>query len=120
MPEMSERDRRRGKLPRKKRALPGKEQQKTEITTPKASKRVVRISEVISVGELATVDGRQGRRDHQEADGHPGMMATINQLLDVDTATLIASEFDYNVENVAFDAESMLEVGHEVETDAEA
>jgi len=30
-------------------------------------------------------------------------------LLDVDTATLIASEFDYNVENVAFDAESMLE-----------
>src|SRR6185436_13389378 len=42
-----------------------------------------------------------------------GMMATINQLLDIDTATLIASDFEYNVENVAFDAESALEEGHE-------
>src|SRR5262249_15073539 len=46
-----------------------------------------------------------------------GMMATINQVLDVDTATLIAGEFEYNVENVAFDAESMLEVDHEAQTD---
>ena len=40
-----------------------------------------------------------------------GMMATINQVLDADTATLIASEFDHQVENVAFDADSALEVG---------
>ncbi len=38
-----------------------------------------------------------------------GMMATINQVLDADTATLIASEFDLQVENVAFDADSALE-----------
>ena len=37
-----------------------------------------------------------------------GMMATINQVLDADTATLIASEFDHQVENVAFDADSAL------------
>jgi translation initiation factor IF-2 len=42
-------------------------------------------------------------------------MATINQVLDADTATLIASEFDHQVENVAFDAESVLEVEHQVE-----
>jgi translation initiation factor IF-2 len=49
-----------------------------------------------------------------------GMMATINQVLDADTATLIASEFDHQVENVAFDAESALEVEHEVEEEQSA
>jgi translation initiation factor IF-2 len=49
-----------------------------------------------------------------------GMMATINQVLDADTATLIASEFDHQVENVAFDADSALEVEHQVEEEATA
>ena len=38
MPDSLDRDRRPGKLRRKKRAMPGKEQHRTEITTPKASK----------------------------------------------------------------------------------
>src|SRR5262249_9467516 len=42
-----------GKRPQKRRALPGKEQKKTEITVPRASKRVIRISEVITVADLA-------------------------------------------------------------------
>ena len=43
--ELMERDQARaGKRPQKRRALPGKEQRKTEITTPRASKRVIRIS----------------------------------------------------------------------------
>jgi translation initiation factor IF-2 len=37
------------------------------------------------------------------------MMATINQMLDHDTAVLVAGEFDYQVENVAFDVEQTLE-----------
>jgi translation initiation factor IF-2 len=114
--EISDQDRRRAKLPRKKRALPGKEQKKTEITTPRASKRVVRISEVITVGELAKAMGvKAGEIIKKLMDS--GMMATINQVLDFDTASLIASDFEYNVENVAFDAESMLEVEHEGQTD---
>ena len=116
MAEMSEQERRRGKIPRKKKALPGKEQKKTEITTPRASKRVVRISEVITVGELAKAMGvKAGEVIKKLMDA--GMMATINQILDFDTATLMASEFEYNVENVAFDAESVLEVEHEQPTD---
>ena len=103
--EMTEQERRRAKLPRKKRALPGKELKKTEITTPRASKRVVRISEVITVGELAKAMGvKAGEMIKKLMDS--GMMATINQVLDFDTASLIASEFEYNIENVAFDAES--------------
>lgn len=114
--ELSDQDRRRSKLPRKKRALPGKEQKKTEITTPRASKRVVRISEVITVGELAKAMGvKAGEIIKKLMDS--GMMATINQVLDFDTASLIASDFEYNVENVAFDAESVLEEGHETQAD---
>jgi translation initiation factor IF-2 len=110
--ELPGRDFRYGKLPRKKRALPGKEQKKTEITTPKASKRVVRISEIITVGELAKAMGiKAGEVIKKLMDA--GMMATINQALDADTAALIASEFEYNVENVAFDVESALEVDRE-------
>jgi len=114
--EMSEQERRRAKIPRKKRALPGKEQKKTEITVPRASKRVVRISEVVTVGELAKAMGvKAGEIIKKLMDS--GMMATINQVLDVDTASLIAADFEYNVENVAFDAESMLEEDHDAPTE---
>jgi translation initiation factor IF-2 len=116
--ETPEQDRRYGRPPRKKRALPGKEQKKTEITTPRASKRVVRISEVITVGDLARAMGvKAGEVIKKLMDS--GMMATINQVLDFDTASLIAGEFEYNVENVAFDAESVLEVEHEGAADDE-
>jgi translation initiation factor IF-2 len=110
--EIGDREKRLGRLPRKKKAAPGKEQKKTEITMPKASKRVVRISEVISVGDLAKAMGVKAGEVVKKL-MESGMMAGINQVLDADTATLIASEFGYNVENVTFDVESAIEVGHE-------
>ena len=115
--ELRERELRSGRFPKKKRALPGKEQKKTEITVPKASKRIVKISEVISVGDLARVMGVKAGEVIKKLMGL-GMMATINQILDADTATLIASEFDHQIENVAFDVEGALEVEHQIE-DAE-
>ena len=112
--DLRQRDFRSGRVPRKKRALPGKEQKKTEITTPKASKRIIKISEVISVGDLAKNMGVKVGEVIKKLMGS-GMMATINQVLDADTASLIASEFDHQVENVAFDVETALEVEHQVE-----
>jgi translation initiation factor IF-2 len=107
------------RLPKKKRALPGKEQKKTEITVPKAAKRVIRISDVISVGDLAKGMGvKSGEVLRKLMD--MGMMATITQLLDLDTATLVANDFEYTIENVAYDAESAVEVGHDETTDDEA
>jgi translation initiation factor IF-2 len=101
-----------GKRPQKRKALPGKEIRKTEITTPRASKRVVRISEMITVGDLARAMGvKAGEVLKKLID--MGMMATINQMLDHDTAVLLAGEFDYQVENVAFDAEQALEAEQE-------
>jgi translation initiation factor IF-2 len=100
------------RVPKKRRAMPGKEQRKPEITTPKASKRVVRIAEGVNVAELARQMGaKAGELIRKLMD--LGVMSTLNQVLDVDTATLVASEFGYSVENVGFDVESAIEEGEE-------
>jgi translation initiation factor IF-2 len=106
----SEREMRGARFPKKRRALPGKEQKKTEITTPKASKRVVRISEGVTVADLARNMGIKAGEVIKKL-MMLGVMSTVNQVLDVDTATLVANEFGYNVENVAFDVEAAIEAG---------
>jgi translation initiation factor IF-2 len=105
---LAEREIRGLRVPKKRRALPGKEQRKTEITTPRASKRVVRITEGVTVGDLGRSMGvKAGDLIRKLMD--LGQMATLNQVLDVDTASLLASEFGYTVENVAFDVEQAIE-----------
>ncbi|MFQ5917960.1 MAG: translation initiation factor IF-2 N-terminal domain-containing protein, partial [Candidatus Binatia bacterium] len=79
--DIREREFRSGRVPRKKRALPGKEQKKTEITVPRASKRVVKVSEAINVGDLARNMGVKTGEVIKKLMGL-GMMATINQVLD--------------------------------------
>jgi translation initiation factor IF-2 len=117
MAETQERDLRLSRGTKKKRLLPGKEQKQTEITVPKASKRVVRISEVVTVGDLAHTLGIKASEVIKKLMSL-GVMATINQVLDADTATLVAADFDYTVENVAFDVESVLD-GHEAQESEE-
>lgn len=97
-----------GRKPQKKRAAPGKEQRRTEITTPSARKRQVRITEGITVGDLAKAMGLKASEVIKKL-MEMGVMATIHHFLDADHATLVASEFDYTVENVAFDAEKEIE-----------
>jgi translation initiation factor IF-2 len=63
---------------------------------------------MITVGDLAKAMGvKAGEVLKKLID--MGMMATINQMLDHDTAVLLAGEFEYQVENVAFDVEQALE-----------
>src|SRR6185437_10928072 len=109
----AEREMRGLRVPKKRRAMPGKEQRKTEITTPKASKRVVRITEGVTVADLARNMGVKAAEIIRKL-MDLGVMSTLNQVLDVDTATLVASEFGYSVENVAFDEESAIEEHEEV------
>ena len=114
----AEREMRGLRVPKKRRALPGKEQRKTEITTPKASKRVVRITEGVTVSELARNMGvKAGEIIKKLMD--LSVMSTLNQVLDVDTAALVANEFGYSVENVAFDVESAIEENETEETTGE-
>ncbi|WP_298269633.1 translation initiation factor IF-2 [Geobacter sp.] len=81
---------------------------KTEITVPKAIKRIIKISESITVGELAKRMGVKAT-DLIRVLMKMGMMVTINHPLDVDTATLVAGDFGYEIENVAIDVDEMLE-----------
>ncbi|MDU0458687.1 MAG: translation initiation factor IF-2 N-terminal domain-containing protein, partial [Geobacteraceae bacterium] len=81
---------------------------KTEITVPKAIKRIIKISESITVGELAKRLGIKAN-DLIKSLMKMGMMVTINHPLDFDTAVILASEYDYEVENVAVDLDEILE-----------
>lgn len=80
---------------------------KTEITIPKAIKRKIRISDVITVGELAKRMGVKANDLIREL-MRQGSMVTINHPLDYESAAILASDFNYEVENVAFDEISVL------------
>ncbi|RMF46830.1 MAG: translation initiation factor IF-2 [Deltaproteobacteria bacterium] len=86
-----------------------KQQKKTEITVSKAIKRKIRISDSITVGELAKRMGVKANDLIRELMGM-GHMVTINHPLDFETAEILASEFNYEVENVGFDEEAILQV----------
>jgi len=90
----------------------GKERQvesrKTEITVPKAIKRIIKISETISVGELAKRMGIKAN-DLIKSLMKMGMMVTINHTLDFDTAMILAAEYSYEIENVAIDLDEISE-----------
>jgi translation initiation factor IF-2 len=80
----------------------------TEITIPKAIKRIIKISETIGVGELAKRMGTKAN-DLIKSLMKMGMMVTINFPLDFDTAVILAAEYSYEVENVAVDLDEILE-----------
>lgn len=81
--------------------------QQTEITVPKASKRVIKIDEFITVGELAkNMSLKAG--DIISKLIELGVMATINQAIDVDTATIIAEQFGWQVEKVSSEEETII------------
>jgi translation initiation factor IF-2 len=86
-----------------------KQAKQTEVTISKAIKRIIRISDSITVGELAKRMGVKANELIAEL-MRQGSMVTINHPLDFDSAAILASEFNYEVENVAFDEETILEV----------
>jgi len=95
---------RRGSRKRGKKRAVGAQ---TEITIPKASKRVVKVEETITVGDLAAqlaVKANALIRVLMQM----GEMVTVNHVLDLDTVTLVAQEFGFTVENVAFDIENYI------------
>lgn len=91
-----------------KKKLVLKSPRKTEITVPKPIKRIIRIAEVISVGDLAKRMGVKGG-DLIKKLMDIGMMVTINQMIDADVASLAASEFGYEVERVSIERQELLE-----------
>ena len=98
----------RGRPGRGRKMAPGKKGLKTEITTPSAAKRVIRIEDEIGLQVLAA------RMSLKATDvlaklmelGMTGVM--INSTLDADTANILAAEFGFEVENVAVTEDDMI------------
>jgi len=81
--------------------------QKTQITTAKAIKRRVKVDETIILSELAKRMGIKANEMIVKLMGM-GVMATVNQTIDYDTAALVAGEFGYEVEKASFEEEEIL------------
>jgi translation initiation factor IF-2 len=69
----------------------------TPITEAKAIKRRITVFETITVGDLARRMGVKAGEIISKLMGL-GVLATLNQSLDVDTASLVASDFGYEIE----------------------
>ena len=107
-----------GKLRGRKGRKAGKQKavplgQKTQITTAKAIKRRVKVDETIVLSELAKRMGIKANEMIVKLMGM-GVMATVNQTIDYETAVLVAGEFSYEVEKASFEEEVLLK---QTETD---
>jgi translation initiation factor IF-2 len=83
--------------------------QKTQITTAKAIKRRVKIDDTIVLSDLAKRMGIKAGEMIKTLMGM-GVMATVNQTIDYDTAVLVAAEFNYDVERATFEEATLLQV----------
>ncbi|BDQ35685.1 hypothetical protein SYK_00450 [Pseudodesulfovibrio nedwellii] len=98
-----------GRKGRKKKGRKNQTPQHEQVQAQpmKAAKRKIKFDETIRLADMAHQMGIKAQ-DLIKALFTMGVMATINQSLDLDTATLLASEFGYEVENVSFDEQEFL------------
>ena len=85
---------------------------KTQITTPKAIKRRIKIDETIVLAELAKRMGIKANEMIAKLMSL-GVMATVNQTIDFETATLVSGEFGYELEKASFEEETILKEEHD-------
>ncbi|MDY6954829.1 MAG: translation initiation factor IF-2, partial [Thermodesulfobacteriota bacterium] len=93
------------KLRKGKVAIKGGET--TLITTPKAIKRRIKIDEAIVLSDLAKRMGIKASEVIKRLMAL-GVMATLNQAIDFETATVVASDFGYEVDKAAFEEEEII------------
>ena len=92
---------------RGKKKKPTKKGAKTQITERAEHKKVIRIEESISVSDLSQQMGVRASdliRKLMQA----GTMATINQQIGADVASLLAKEFGFTVEKKGFEVEEYI------------
>jgi translation initiation factor IF-2 len=101
-------DDQRGRKPRK--GAKGRKElalQKPHLTVAKAIKRRIKMDDTIMLSEFAKRLGVKAAEIIKVLMGM-GTMATVNQLVDFDTAVLVATEFNYEVERAAFEEDTIL------------
>jgi translation initiation factor IF-2 len=82
-------------------------QQKPLITIPKAIKRRIKIDDTIILSDLAKRMGIKAGEMIKKLMAL-GVMATVNQTIDFDTALLVAAEFDYELYRASFEEETVI------------
>jgi len=87
--------------PTRRKQVGSKKGQKTEITTPSAQKRVIRIEDQVGLQTLAQRMSLKATDLLMKLVQLGMTNVNINSTLDAETAQIIASEFSYEVENVA-------------------
>jgi len=91
-----------GGMAQKRGLPPGKKAKQTQITTPAQHKRVIKMEETIAVSDLAQRLGVKATEVLKKLWSLGMMQTTINSSIDLDAATLVAQEFGYEIESIAF------------------
>ena len=86
-----------------------KEAPKPEPVTQKVGKKRIKIDEAITVASLARQMGMKASEVIKKL-LLLGLQANINQALDFDTAALVASDFEYEIEKTAFEEDDVLQI----------
>ncbi|MDY7228764.1 translation initiation factor IF-2 [Hyalangium rubrum] len=92
---------------RGKKKKPTKKGAKTQITQMAEEKKVIKLQEGISVSDLGQRMGIRTADIIKKLMGL-GKMATANQMVDADTAELIATDYGWKVDRVGFEVEDYL------------
>lgn len=103
--------------PKKKKVADGPSK-KTQITTPAAHKRIVKVYDKMSVSDLAQAMGVKANAVIKVLIGN-GVMGTINTVLDFDTISLVVPEFKYEAENVKKSDSEMVQAATNSGSDAD-
>ncbi len=101
-----------------KRGRPG-QRDFVEPQAPRAAKRIIRIEDTVTVGELAAHLSVKASEIIKKL-MLLGEMVTVNHVLDMDTVQLLEQEHEFNftVENVAFDIENYIPKTEEANLEA--
>ncbi len=116
--QQQERGRRGARDIRKK--MPKKGGKQTLITTPAEHKRIIRIEDTVAVADLARNMGIKAAELLKKLWGMGMTGVNINASVDFDTAQIIANEFGYEVQNVAFKEDKAFETAPDSEEDLES
>jgi translation initiation factor IF-2 len=106
-------------IPKRKKAHVGRNVNRTEITVAAQHKRVVEMGETIKVSDLASQMSVKSNELIKKL-MKMGTMVTMNQAVDFDTASLVASEFQFEIKNISFKEDDHLVTDVDVEEDVVA
>ena len=94
--------------PKKKKVIDRSKMKQTVLTMPSETKRVIKVLQKISVAELAAqLKIKTSEVIKKFMDN--GMSVSMNDRIDAETATLIASEYNYEIKHDVITEESLLD-----------